>query len=179
MKINKKYFWAIGGILFFGIFAIIAFEAVGFRYKGPNDEITIIKLNNLLDTFGDDKMKSTYGLAVAGLVFAWVGLLIPTFGLFYKNNKQISRIIFWSTTFLEVLALVLLIASVSMFDANYKTALHLSEQQIKNKTYRLVKCAVIGQSVLIIVGGILALSGIGAARVDLVAKTKEKKTKAK
>ncbi|ATG97424.1 hypothetical protein [Mesoplasma lactucae] len=189
MKINKKYFWAIGAILLFGVFAIIAFEAVGFRMKDTltsiNGTITqsiTIKLNDFEKGTNYSEIQDIYGLAVAGLVFAWVGVLIPLFGLLYQKEAKYTAIIFWTTLFVEVLAMVLMIASVAVYDADFKSLLKTLEDLYTtddyNETVSINKGAVAGQFILIIVGGLIADAGIIAARNNLTIKVKETVIKA-
>ncbi|ATG97425.1 hypothetical protein [Mesoplasma lactucae] len=110
MSFNKKYLWATIAILIYGVFGIIALEAIGYRASG--EVISLHQFNT-----SSEVSRNIYGLGVSALVFSWLGLIIPLMNMFW--DKTDSKYTLWTLIGMEALSLILFIASISLFASKF------------------------------------------------------------
>lgn len=123
IRMNRVY-WAIGAQVLFAIFLIVAFYGIGYAFKNAADSyinlqgidpkhITLGQLTygSLYDI--DTIFQTSFNLAVASIVFAFVGIVIPGSSFLFRNKTD-SKIITYTMLITDALVFILAIASVSV-----------------------------------------------------------------
>lgn len=92
MKFNKKMLWGTCGQVLFAIFVIIAMYAIG---------LGIAHKTGIGVTPSKGQGAPYWGLAVSGIVIAFVGIVFPVVSLFV-DNKKLNFIMGWSTIIFDL-----------------------------------------------------------------------------
>ena len=152
-KVDWKMLYPITGILLFGALALIAFVSMGF---GVKDSTTVLGVpGSLLIPIGNlTDHNPTYGATVAGIVIAWITIIVPFVMMFWSPNRKLTQWLGIIPMVFTVLAAVLMFAGIGLFIRDFKSFDPLLA------TYKINGGAIAGIVVILVVGWLIALAGI-------------------
>ncbi|MCL8211206.1 hypothetical protein LD125_00289 [Mesoplasma sp. JKS002658] len=151
-KVDWKMFYPIIGILLFGALSLIAFVSMGFGVKNSTTVLgapvsLLIPIGNLTDH------NPTYGATVAGIVIAWITIIVPFAMMFWSPSPKLTKWLGIIPMVLTVLAGVLMLAGIGLFIRDFQSFDGLA-------TYKVNGGAIAGIVVVLVIGWLIALAGI-------------------